>query len=84
MNTLNSSKEISELSFENANVKKAFVIATEDEKQTVTFFQNVWKRSSVSRAHLSHHIYTAHVEWYCIGHEKLNCMIYNKYTIVLY
>ena len=46
---------------------EVFVIA-EDEKQTITFFQNVSKQSSVSRAHLSPYTYTAHVEWCGIGH----------------
>ena len=39
MNTLNPSKEISEFSFENADVKKYLLLQTEDDKQTVTFFR---------------------------------------------
>ena len=43
MNTLSSSKEIPELSFENADVPNYFFfffffLQTEDDKQTVTFF----------------------------------------------
>ena len=38
VNTLNSSKEMSELSFENADDKSICYCITEDEKRTVTFF----------------------------------------------
>ena len=64
-NTLNakthSSKEMAEFSFENADFRSILLLQTVDEKQTVTFVQNVSKRSSVSRGHLSPHTYTAGV-----------------------
>ena len=40
----------------------AFVIANRGWKASSHFLQNVWKRSSVSCAHLSPHIHTAYVE----------------------
>ena len=73
VNTLNSSKEISEISFENADVKN-ICYCKQRMKSKLSLFQTVWKRSSVSRAHLSPHTYTARVEWCGIGHKEL--MIY--------
>ena len=52
-------------------VLKPFVTANRGWKANCHFIQNVWKRSSVSRAHLSPHAYTAGVEWCGIGHWEL-------------
>ena len=50
---------------------KAFVIANGGWKANCHFLQNVSKRNTVSRAHLSPHTYTAGVEWCGIGHQEL-------------
>ena len=47
VNTLNSSKEISEFSFKNANVKSILSLQTEDEKQTVTFFFRMCQKEAL-------------------------------------
>ena len=66
-----SSKEISKFSFENEDVKRHLFKQRADEKQICHFLQNVSKGSSVSRAHLLLHTYTARVEWCGLGHLEL-------------
>ena len=68
MNMLNSAKEISEFSFENADVKSICYCKQRMKSKLSLSFQNVSKRSSVSLAHLSPDIYTARVEWCGAGH----------------
>ena len=68
--TTHSSKEMAEFSFENADVKSICYSKERMKKQTVTFF-SVSKQSSVSRARLPPHTYTARVEWCGIGHYEL-------------
>ena len=60
---------------------KAFVIANRGWKANCHFFfQNVSKRSSVSRAHITPHTYTARVEWCGIGHWELKSSLWDCTT----
>ena len=74
MNTLNtkthSSKEMTEFSFENADVK-GICYCKQRMKSTSHFLQKVLKRSSVGCAHLLPHTHTACAEWCGIGHYEL-------------
>ena len=68
MNMLNSPKDISELSFENADVKSICSCKQRMKSKLSPFLRICQNTRSVSCAHLSPHTYTARVEWCGVGH----------------
>ena len=63
---------------------KAFDIANKGWKAHCHFLQNLSKRSSVSRTHLSLHAYTACVEWCGIGYQDLIKICWKWFNEVLF